>query len=66
MSTYTVKAGETIEIPELPGVIATNHDDTTQLLQVVDGVVEVGPVCFTDWEFRVTNDLLDMPVIKHA
>ena len=66
MSTYTVKAGETIEIPELPGVFATNADDMAQLLQVVNGVVEVGPEIFTNWTFRTTSALVDMPTVKHS
>lgn len=63
---YTVNAGQTIELPELPGVYATNADDTAQFIQVVDGVIEVGPEVFTNWTFRVESALIDMPTVKHS
>lgn len=63
--TYIVKAGEEIELPEYPGVYATNAGDATDsLIITAAGVVELGPAIFSTWTFRVDNDLVDLPTIK--
>ena len=63
---YMVKAGETIEIPELSGALITNTGDSTDSFTVVDGVVEAGPECFSSWSVRMSNALLDVPTVKYA
>lgn len=63
---YTVKAGETIEIPELSGALITNTGTSTDSFTVKDGVVEAGLECFSSWSVSVANALLDVPAVKYA
>jgi hypothetical protein len=63
---YMVKVNETIELPELPGVKATNVGDTSDFIKVVDGVVKIGPEFLSEWTFATTSELVDMPTVKRG
>lgn len=64
---YIVKAGETIELPEYPGVYATNAGDSADSITVTKaGVVEVGPEFLSDWTFTTASALVDLPTIKRG
>lgn len=63
---YMVKPNETIELPELPGVKATNVGDTSDFIKVVNGVIEVGPEFLSEWTFETTSVLVDMPAVKRG
>jgi len=65
---YMVKANETVEIAEFPGVKITNTGTSTDSFTVKDNVIEAGLEIFSSWNVAAENGnvLIDLPTVKYA